>query len=360
MSEAQQTLRIGVVGAGGAAAGHIEAFQTLPSVEVVAISGGRAARAAATQARFGIAARYDDYQALIAHPGLDAVSVATPNALHAPVTLAALAAGKHVLCEKPLAVNASAAAAMVTAAEGAGRVLQVIFNHRERGDVQALQAQVASGTLGRIYLAKAFWRRRSGIPGIGAWFTQRALAGGGALIDLGVHMLDIALWCLGEPQVLTASAATYAELGPHGQGEMAGWPGDPAGGFDVEDLATALLRLDSGATLLLETAWALHGPDHDSFGLTLHGTRGAAELVVRDYATSDTLALYHDLAEPPAVTAPDLGPSGGYLPVIERFAATIRSGGWAGAAGHDGLRRAQILDACYESARLGREVVIGA
>ena len=149
------------------------------------------------------------------------VSIATPTALHAPIAIAALEAGLHVLSEKPMAENSEVGRTMVEAARRNDRVLDVSFNHRRRGDVQALRKIIDAGLLGHIYYAKAGWLRREGIPGLGSWFTRVATSGGGPLMDIGVHMLDMALHLLGEPTVTAATAATYAEFGPRGQGCLA-------------------------------------------------------------------------------------------------------------------------------------------
>ena len=162
--------------------------------------------------------RYADWRDLVDHGQLDLVSIGAPTTLHAPIAVAALDAGMHVLSEKPMAENVETARLMVEAAERNDRVLDVSFNHRRRGHVQVLKKRIDAGLLGKIYYAKAGWLRREGIPGLGSWFTRRATAGGRPLMDLGVHMLDIALYLLDEPSVRAVTAATYAEFGPRGKG----------------------------------------------------------------------------------------------------------------------------------------------
>ena len=215
---ASKTLRVGIVGLGWTGWTHLKAYQELPNVEVVALAGYEADRLAQYGREFNVPNLYREYQDLLARDDLDVVSVCTPNQLHAPVAIGALAGGRHVVCEKPLARSSTEALAMVEAARKADRVLHTIFNHRERGDVVALKRYIDEGGLGRIYHAKASWMRRNGIPTLGSWFTNKEMAGGGPLIDLGVHMLDLALYLTGEPQIATVSAATYAELGPRGRG----------------------------------------------------------------------------------------------------------------------------------------------
>src|SRR6185295_5085503 len=197
-----------------------------------------------------------------------------PNALHAPVSVAALHAGKHVLVEKPLARTPAEASAMIDAARKSGRILMVSFDKRYRGDVQWIKRYIDSGAIGKIYYAKAHWMRRSGIPRLGSWFVSKEQAGGGPLIDLGVHVLDIAMYLMGEPRARAISANTYGEFGRCG---LKGWPGreqfsNEHMAYEVEDLGTAFIRVegdgsltDTRATLLLEASWATHSSAGDDF-----------------------------------------------------------------------------------------------
>ena len=353
-----QPLRIGIVGMGGIGETHIKAYRQLPDVEVVAIADPAETRLNQMAATYGVTNKYTDYHDLIARDDIDAISVGTPNHLHAPVAVAALEAGKHVLSEKPLARSGAEAETMVRAAINAGRVLQVAFNHRQRGDVQVLKKYVEAGGLGRIYHAKASWMRRSGIPGMGGWFTSREQAGGGPMIDLGVHVLDMALYLLGEPEVIAVSAATYAELGPRGRGNSNWRTGTLVGqgGYEVEDLATAFVRLGDGATLLIEASWAVYGKNADDFGVTLYGTEGGADINVVNYVTEDTLRIYTDTAGVPSEVHPRLPKGEGHVAVVRNFVQAIRSGDWSTHNGTEGLRRVQIIEACYKSALEGREI----
>lgn len=354
-----QPLRVGVIGLGYAGETHTKSYLQIPNVEVVALAGLEAEKLAQLGATYKIPHLYPDYQSLVARDDLDIVSVCVPNYLHAPITLAALERGKHVLCEKPLARSGDEAETMVQAALKANRVLEVAFNHRERGDVQVLKRYIDTGKLGRIYHAKASWMRRRGIPGIGSWFTSKEMAGGGPLIDLGVHVLDLALFLLGEPDVVSVSAATYAELGPQGRGGSAGSNKMAVGSaYEVEDLATAFVRLAQGTTLLLEASWATHGSAGDDFGVTLYGTEGGAEIRVKNYNWEDTLRIYTDVADAPAEVHPRLTQGEGHLAVVRQFIDTIRSGDWSAHTGTEGLTRTRVIDACYTSALQGREVVL--
>jgi predicted dehydrogenase len=354
-------LRVGVVGLGFAGTTHLKSYGQLPAVEVVALAGLETARLYQLGAEHNVPHLYRDYRELLARDDLDVVSVCTPNNLHAAIAIAALEGGRHVLCEKPLARTGEEAEAMVRAAIEHRRVLQVAFNHRARGDVQLLKEYLRTQGLGRVYHAKASWMRRAGIPTLGSWFTSKEMAGGGPLIDLGVHVLDQVLYLLDEPEVVAVSAATYAELGPRGRGSRAGAHSDKmsvGSAFEVEDLATAFMRLADGTTVLLEASWAVYGSAGDDFGVALFGTEGGAEIAVKNYGWENTLALYGDVAGAPAVTRPRVTRGEGHQKVVRDFVEAIRGGDWSAHVGREGLRRTRIIDACYRSAREGREVVL--
>ncbi|MCK6067640.1 MULTISPECIES: Gfo/Idh/MocA family protein [Microbacterium] len=361
-SSASTPLRVGVVGLGWAGQQHIAAYAANPDVDLVAIAGLEDGPRAELAEQFGIPVAVADWQELFSSTPLDAVSVAVPTFLHAPIAIAALQRGIHVLSEKPIARSAAEAAEMVAAARTSGRVLQVAFNHRQRGDVRALAAEAASGALGRIYHVRASWLRRSGIPALGSWFTSRELAGGGPLVDIGVHMIDAVLDLMGEPRVLSASAVTHAEFGPRGLGG----PDAATGGkqftgsaFDVEDFATVLLRLEGGASVALDTSWASYRPEGDEFGFVVYGTEGGAELRVVDYAPATDVPLYAGTTDAVADRVLPGGEPAGHQGVVDEFIRTIRTPAlWAASDGSQAARRAAIIDACYRSAAEGREVAV--
>jgi predicted dehydrogenase len=335
-------LRVGVIGLGFAGTTHLDAFTALPGATVVALSGQEPARLAELAESRGVPETYADWEDLVARDDLDIVSIGVPNALHHPIAVAALRSGKHVFCEKPLATTADLAAEMVEAATAADRVLEVAYNHRRRADVAYLARYLAEEPIGRVYHSRASWLRRQGVPGIDSWFTNKAAAGGGPLIDLGSHVLDIALSLLGEPRVTHVSAVAYNELGRAGRGGSSG--GGPVSSrsthaFDVEDISVELL-----------------------------GSEGGVRLHVDNYNTEGTVTIYRDVAGAPTIERPAVQvPAGHHQSVIAEFLDTIRAGETAGGelrfAGHHGeyaLHRSRVIDAAYASAAAGHELEVPA
>jgi predicted dehydrogenase len=352
-------LRVGVVGVGWAGQQHVKAYADLAGVELVGIAGLEEAERTRLAGEHGVEHDVAGWEDLLELDGLDAVSVAVPTFLHAPIAIAALERGLHVLSEKPIARNELEALSMVQAARAANRVLDVGFNHRQRGDIHKLKDVIDAGRLGRPYYAKAWWLRRSGIPGLGSWFTTAELAGGGPLVDIGVHVLDYSLFLLGNPRVTAVSASTYDLLASAGFGfshESTKTSVAGSTGFDVEDLATVFMRLQDGGTLLVEASWAAHRTDGDEFGITLYGSKGGAELIVEDYAPSGSLRIFTDDDGVPAETRLTAQPGGGHKVVVEQFLTKIRSGRWHEHDGAAAVDLARIVDACYRSAAEQREV----
>ena len=358
---AGEYLRVGVIGC-GAGLFHLEGYAAEPRAKVVALAGLDTDRCRSLARQFDVATVYGDYTELLADPSIDAVSVAVPNHLHLPVCLGAIEAGKHVLVEKPLARHAEEGERIVEAARVNGKVLAIAFNRRHRHDVALLKQHVDAGKLGRIYYAKAFWMRRAGIPGFGSWFTRKEQAGGGPLIDLGVHVLDMALYLMGNPRVVSVCAATFAELGPRGRGALTGtrFAVDYTSPYEVEDLATAFIRLEDGAALQLETSWASYSGVTDEFGVSLFGNQGGAEIRVKDYALVDTLRIFGDFEGVPIDAMPRLQKTHGHTGIIHSFVDAILLGTPVRPSGEEGLDRTRLIDAIYRSAALGREVELSA
>ena len=352
---ADKPLRVAVIGLGWAGVTHVENYAAIPDVRVVAIASQERDKMADVARRFDVPAEFSSWEDLVEGSDIDALSICTPNYLHHPICLSALRAGIHVLCEKPLALDSRQASEMVQEAEKADRVLRTVFNFRHRGDVQILRESVASGVLGKVYYAKASWMRRNHFQEVPAWNAHKETAGGGPLIDLGVHMLDLVLYSLGEPDVVRASGVTYNDLASAWIEAHGGSPGS----WEVEDLGSGLLRLADGSSILLEASWALNGPvANDEMRIELYGSRGGADLLIRNFAESNTLRFFVNFLGAPAEVVPELPAGHGHAGVIHDFVDTIRSGDWSAQHGNEGLVRSRILDALYFSASHGHEVAV--
>ncbi len=342
-------VRVGIIGA-GIGRQHLRGYLGASGAIVTAICDLDSDRAAQLARENGLETRiFSDYRALIEANCVDAVSVCVPNFLHATVAAACLEAGLHVLCEKPLAINALEAQLIADAAQKSGKICMVSHVLRFRDDVCALKAQIEGGKIGEIYYARAFARRISGIPKWGGWFTNQKLAGGGPLIDTGVHILDLAWWLCGCPAPIAASAVTYAKFGPRKLGLGAGGAANESGIFDVEDLAAGLIRFENGLSLHFEATWAIHAERDERF-CHLHGTDGA---ILWDDAPK--------IIDSNGVVSPILAQSGdAWTREMAHFIACIQSGATPDPDAAQGVVMMRILDALYESACEKREVAIEA
>lgn len=343
-------IRVGVVGL-GIGRHHVAGYQAHPEAEVVGIADLDEARLAEIGDQYGVANRYATLGDMLAAQALDVVSVATPNKLHMPLTVEALEAGCHVLCEKPMAISAAEARQMLTAAEQAGRRLMISFSYRFNEQSQALKERVDAGELGEIYFGRTVWHRRRGMPRFGGWFGQKAMSGGGPLIDLGVHRLDLALWLMGYPKPVWVMGGAYNHIAS----ELALAQGVE---YDVEDLAVAMIRFENGATLAVEASWAANVQERELMETRLLGTRGG--LVQRNlnegYEFEAELYLeragaHYDMK----LHAPPRSRTNAMQHFIDCLVGDVPHI----ATGEEGLLVMEILDAIYESAGKGEPVCIG-
>lgn len=357
-------LRAGVIGLGVGAL-HAKGFMRSAYTRLVALCDTNAERLSAHAAEYNVPPEqcFTDYRKMLAEAQLDVVSVCLPNALHAEVSIAALESGVHVLCEKPLATTLSEALAMQRAAERNQRRLMVAYNHRYRADVAWIRHMLAHGALGEVYNVYAWWRRETGIPRSG-WFSQKALSGGGAMIDIGVHMLDMALWLLGFPRVETVSGHMTSHFGKRGlkSWNHPRWSGtSPAETFDVDDGAVGFLRCEGDLTVHLHASWAEHrAPREDIIHLELNGTQGTAVLHIVNYVRDGTLQFYTELAGQPVAITPNVRWDGiyGHDALIEESMAALINDQPAPADAEHGVIGVQVLEALYTSSQTRREVVL--
>ncbi|MBR1810814.1 MAG: Gfo/Idh/MocA family oxidoreductase [Clostridia bacterium] len=274
------TVRIGIIGIGGvAAAAHIPALLQNDHVKVTAVCDVDLKRAKTARRKyFKKAAVYEDYMELLADENVDAVDILTPNFLHAEIAVEAFRAGKHVLCEKPDAISVEEAEKMYAASIEADRLLMVVRNHRFNLNAQYLKTFVEKERMGEIYVARAVWKRRRGIPGKGGWFTTKELSGGGPLIDLGVHVIDLAWWLMGCPEVEAVTGNTYSMFADNDAVDSPNAKfGDRVsdGTCDVEDLAIGTIRFRNGSVLQFETSWASNIYREERY-VELYGSKAGA------------------------------------------------------------------------------------
>ena len=349
MSDTGKKLRVGVIGLGMGRA-HIQGWQEHPNVEVVALADPDAARLALVGEEFTVAGRYASAEAMLAAEQPDVVSVCTPNKFHKDLTLAALAAGCHVLCEKPMAMNAQEGREMLEAAKDAGKRLMINFSYRFSAASRALKTQVDAGLFGDFYFGRSVWHRRRGMPGFGGWFGTKALAGGGPLIDLGVHRLDLALWLMGYPRPTWVMGSTYNSIAS-ALAEKA----DKT--FDVEDLAAGFIRFENGATLALEASWAANIQEAELMETRLLGTKaGLLQKNLLEGYIFDAHVFTEVNGAP--VDMHLCSPTSAARSAMFDYAEAILTQQPHPAGGDQGLVVMEILDALYASARSGAPVQI--
>ncbi|SFF93941.1 Predicted dehydrogenase [Planifilum fulgidum] len=343
--------RFGIVGAGGISELHLKTLEKEPRAEVAAISDVAVEKARERAEKHRIPHIYRDYRDLIRREDVDAVLVCVPNDLHAPVAIEALRAGKHVLCEKPMAINGDLARQMAEVARETDRVLMIGQNNRFHSEVLLLKELIEKGKLGQIYHAKTGWIRRNGIPGWGSWFTSMERAGGGPLIDIGVHMLDLTLWLMGFPKPLAVFGQTYGVFGPRKKGLSSYGSIDERGVFDVEDLAVAMIRFEGGVTLTLDVSWAAY-VERDRVFVNLFGSEGGAAVDLQDRK----IALFHEEGNTPVDSVIRPARRDDRLHLLKNFIDSMEGTASPICTPEHGVYIHRILDAIYRSSRTGELV----
>ncbi len=273
-------VRVGIIGCGGIANGkHLPGLRSVPEVEMVAFCDIIVERAEAACKAYGTpdAKFYENYKDLLADETIDVVHVCTPNISHSFITVDALEAGKHVMCEKPMAINSEEALKMLEAAKRTGKKLSIGYQNRQRPDSLYLKDICDRGDLGEIYYAKAHAIRRRFVPTWGV-FLKEEEQGGGPLIDIGTHALDLTLWTMNNYKPKYCVGTTYHKFRYQTQTANAcgDWNPDE---FTVEDSAFGFVVMENGATIVLESAWALNSLDVREAKTTLCGTQGGADMV---------------------------------------------------------------------------------
>jgi predicted dehydrogenase len=338
--------KIAFAGTGYISKIHAQAAQKLPDLELVAVVNHRPESRAEFAKTLGIPRQYTTVEELLHDGDVDAISINTPNYLHAPQTIAALEAGVHVMVEKPMAMDATEAGKMVATSEKSGALLMVAHCWRFDEEVLWLKERIDAGALGRVVRTKGYGVHANWGPG--GWFTQKRFAGGGALADMGVHAIDTARFLLGDPQ----PESVYATIGTYYR--------ERGYDFDVDDTGVILISWDNGVTSYVESGWWQPHMDGPEAATQLYGQKGFG-------------SIFPTLLELPNATEGRIDEVDGGFPhpreqqcpqrtydaQMAHFVESIRSHRPPLPGGAEGWVNMQIVDAAYESARTGQVAAIG-
>ncbi len=349
-------IKIGIIGTGSIAEQHIEAYLNNENVELYAFCDLNEKRLNDMADKYKVKRTFTDLNEMLSLKEIDAVSVCTWNSAHAPCTIAALNAGKHVLCEKPMAVSKKAAQEMKAAADRNQKLLMIGFVRRYGNDCNLLKEFIESDYFGELYYAKATYLRRIGNPG--GWFGDKSRSGGGPLIDLGVHVIDLVRFLMGNPKPVSVYGAAFKKLNDRrnikGKQFYKASSASENDICDVEDLATAMIRFENGAVLSIEASFSLN-IKKDEGKIELFGTKGGAKL-------DPGLELYSEindyLADVTLDAQTSLNFDGLFAKEIDHFVACIINGIPCISPAQDGIDIMELLDAIYESAATGHEVIL--
>lgn len=353
-------VKVAIIGCGGIATGkHLPSLKKIEQVELVAFCDIEEEAAKSAANKFGVsnAEVYTDYKELLKDSSIDIVHVCTPNNSHAELSIAAMEAGKHVMCEKPMAKTTEEAQAMIEAAKRTGKKLTIGYQNRFRSDSRYLHHACERGDLGDIYFAKAQAIRRRAVPTWGV-FLDEEKQGGGPLIDIGTHALDLTLWMMNNYEPKSVMGTTFHKLGKKENAANAWGSWDPAK-FTVEDSAFGFITMKNGATIILESCWALNSLDVDEAKCSLSGTEGGADM-------KDGLRINGEDQGKLYTQHIELDNSGvAFYEGEEERDADLEARQWIDSVINDtepvvkpeeALVVTQILEAIYESAKTGKAV----
>ena len=350
-------LKVAIIGVGSISESHIHGYLCRDDVELYAFCDIDPKRLEYMGKKYGITRLYTDYNEMLLLEEIDAVSVCTWNNAHAECTIASLKAGKHVLCEKPMAINSEQAELMKKTADECGKLLMIGFVRRHGNDCKILKEFIDTDYLGEIYYSKATYLRRDGNPN--GWFADKIRSGGGPLIDLGVHVIDLVRYLMGRPMPVSCYGATFQKLynrpdtvkRPDAYRSAGATDRDPC---TVEDLASALIRFDNGAVLQIEASFSLNIKVGEG-KIQLFGTKGGAKLdpELELYSEVNNYLCNVTLDVPTALSFHGL-----FENEIAHFINCIKGEAECIAPAEDGVVLMNILDAIYKSAKTGHEVII--
>lgn len=348
-------LKVGVIGVGGIARTHIPGWVASEDADLVAGCDMNGEVLAAWGKEHGVEKLYTDPNEMFADSEIDIVDVCTPNNYHAPLSIGALHAGKHVICEKPLAPKPDQILEMIEARDKSGKLLMCAQSSRFSGASMAMKQEVDKGVLGDVYHARCWMLRRAGVPARPG-FIMKEHSGGGPCIDIGVHVLDLTLWLMGNPKPVAVTGVARAELAhqPGAFSTLGRSAGDIPDAFDVEDFATAFVRFENGATLILETSWMLHHGQDSDRQIWLYGTKGGAHFPKCEVYYSDNGSKQHYNYR--------LQNTGDQMKshALEcvAFARAVAQGKPSPVPAEQSLQVMAILDGIYRSQEAGKELVL--
>ena len=354
----EKKLRLGVIGIGGMGTGHLNHHVKNPRVELVALCDINVERAENAIEKFGLVntKAYKDYKEMIDTEELDAVDIVTPNYLHSIIACYAFEKGLHVFSEKPDAVSVEEALKMKEASEKAGKTLMVMRNNRYYTNSVYLKKAIENGECGDIYCGRCGWIRRRGIPGKGGWFTTKAQSGGGPLIDLGVHMIDLAMWLMGNPKPVSVSGCTFNKFANNeaqADSEHSKFGDSNAEGtFDVEDLAMGFIRFENGACLQIEFSWASNIEKEMRF-VELRGSKAGVK-----WSDDGSAYIYGEEGGKLTNVARTCDMGNGHAEALKHFARIVLDGDKPDFVPQQGINMIGILEAMYKSAETGKEVIL--
>ncbi len=340
-------IKVGVIGL-GMGRYHLERYAQCKGVEILALCDVSKSLLSEVSDKYDVPLTFTDYRKMLQVEELEAVSIATPNKFHAPMSIYALKHGKHVLCEKPMALNAKEAEKMLREAEKNKRKLMLHFNFRFSPQARFIKRYVESGKLGDLYYVKTGWLRQMGVP-MRRSFTDKKISGGGPVIDLGVHRLDFALWLMGYPRAVSVVGETRDKIaGPLARKNKVH--------FDVEDIGVALIRLENEALIFMEASWAIKTEWPEEMYTQLFGTKAGLEQRNVTGTYNFGVKLFEEkkgkiVVKKPAINYKDGNPQAHFVDCIRRDTEPM-------ATGRQGLEVMKILDAIYKSSRIKKEVGI--
>lgn len=358
-----EKIKVGVIGCGGIANGkHMPSIKSLGDVEIVAFCDIIKEKAEDAKKNFGTedAKVYTDYKELLKDDSIVAVHVCTPNRSHSFITVDALHAGKHVICEKPMAINSAEAKKMVDAAKETGKILTIGYQNRYRADSAYLKRACENDDLGEIYYAKALALRRRAVPTWGVFLNEYE-QGGGPLIDIGTHALDLTLWMMDNYKPKMVVGSVFKKLGDQKESGNAWGDWDPKE-YTVEDSAFGYIVMENGATIVLESSWALNILDCQEASTVLCGTKAGADM--KDGLRINNVKYNKQNIEKPDLSAGGVaffdGAGGGKPEEIEAqiFYNAIKNGTDVVVKPEQAFVVTQILEAIYESAKTGKPVYL--